>query len=199
MMNRYYQGKDDALGEIHGRHQLRLQCFALKRLPTHLAARRELAEDLVSNTFKLVVATRKSGKARWSESKGLVRVWLTGILKNQIVSFLRVRKGKEVLGVDRLQVDEEGRELRFEETIADREPAVEARLSLAEEILLLQQFIASLPDEHQGMLVLKYQANLSHGEIGKVFGVSVPTVSRRLHESRRRLFKFLDLPAGCRA
>jgi RNA polymerase sigma factor (sigma-70 family) len=198
-MRAFYRGLDEALGEIHGRHCFRLQCYALKRLPSHLSARRELAEDLVSNTFSLAVATRKFGRARWSARKGQVRVWLTGILRNQMASFLRVRKWKEILGIDRLQIDEEGRETRFEDTLADPSPSVEARLSLTEDLLQLQRAMRELPDEHRGMLTMKHAAGLSHKEIGACFGVSVPTISRRLHESHRRLLKFLERPASFRA
>lgn len=198
LMDSYYQGQDDALGELHGRHCERLQIHAYRRLPPHLASRRELAEDLVSGTFSLVVSTRLHGRGRWSASKGLVRVWLAGIVRNQVISFLRVRKGKEIVAVDRLQIDEEGRETRFEETLTDHRLSAEQQYVHTEDLIRLDAVLAELPEEHQRMVVMKYQEDCSHAEIGEAYGVSVPTVSRRLHESRRRLQRCLERPARIR-
>lgn len=192
LMSLAQDGESPALGEIDRRYRRRLEGQAIQWLPSYLAARREVAEDLAGSTiYKVVKAVTRTG-ALWDPTKGSVWVWLEGILHNETMSFLRVKKGKEVLGTDRSLTDEEGREVSFEDLVADSAPSAEEQVAHHEELRRLQQGLDRLPAQLQAIVRMKYEQECSHAAVAETFGTSVPTVSRRLAEGRSRLQKSLD-------
>ncbi|MCC7422499.1 MAG: sigma-70 family RNA polymerase sigma factor [Planctomycetaceae bacterium] len=192
LMCRAQEGETPALGEIDRRYRRRLEGQAIQWLPPFLPARREVAEDLAGNTiFKVLKAVKRTG-ARWDSTKGSVWVWLEGILRNEMMSFLRVKKGKEILGADRTLTDDEGREVSFEDLVIDPSGTAEQRTIEQEQQQRLQQELGRLSGELETIVRLKYERECSHAEIADAFKTSVPTISRRLAEGRAELQKALD-------
>ncbi len=88
--------------------------------------------------------------------------------------------------------DEEGREIAFEDHVADRRPSAEDRFLDEERVRQMVLALDALPADLRTIVRRKFLENRSHAQIGAEFGVSVPTISRRLSEARSRLRRALD-------
>ena len=132
-----------------------------------LCGRREDAEDLVQETYALVLA-----KPRWLRRDDLG--YLLRVLRNTHVSRLRAggRRPVEVPLEDQA-------ELPDDHPSWDPEAAIEARELFAA--------IARLPAPFREALVAVDVAGLSYGEAGVALGVRESTITTRLHRARMRV------------
>jgi RNA polymerase sigma-70 factor (ECF subfamily) len=127
-----------------------------------LAGRRDLAEDLLQETF--VQALR--GLNRLDEVAS-PRAWLFTIARNVGISALRRRRPVAALSDD----------------VADAKAAAGADPRLEQ----MTQAIDKLPDKLRETLELRLRHELSYEEIAAVLSIPVGTVRSRLHHAVRQL------------
>ncbi|MDP1846599.1 MAG: RNA polymerase sigma factor [Solirubrobacteraceae bacterium] len=158
---------------IYAEHAERLFGFLVYR-----TGERELAEDLVAETFETVYLTGR----RFDPRKGSERTWLYAIALNKLRDHAR-RQGAESRAVVRLaaQLPAGG---------ADSGPDSELeRIEARDELLRL---LARLSDEEREAISLRYGGGLSLREIARVTGEPVTTVEGRVYRALRKLRAALD-------
>lgn len=133
-----------------------------------LCGRREDAEDLVQETFALVLA-----KPRWLRREDDL-AYLLRVLRNTHVSRLRAagRRPSEVPLDDRLEILDPG-------TAWDPQAAIDTGVLFA--------VIAGLPTPFREALVAVDVAGLSYREAGAALGIREATLTTRLHRARARV------------
>lgn len=186
-MERFYGGDEEAMDELHAMFYRRLVRRAAARLPTRLPARQQLAEDLVGEVFAKVVRTRSRPASRWQASKGDVGKWLSGILYKQIASHLRRKRGKERVTSDVTGRDNSGRTRCLEMQLVAVQENAEEQFAARQARDQVEQAMGELPEESRQLLRLRYWFDQPYREIGRQMGVSVPTVSRRVHAAHETL------------
>ncbi len=179
LMNGFYAGQDQAFGMICRQYHFPLVRFAYGRLPGRLAGRYECAEDLVQSSLECVFRTRQRPAARWNASKGSVKNWLYAILRNQLFSLIRTKRGKEQLQTDLPVNDRQSgskeSELRDAGIATDPLGMIMAR----EDQVRLGQALEELSPEDQDLIYGKYVLGKTQAEIAEESGASKPTISRR--------------------
>jgi len=101
------------------------------------------------------------------------RTWLFQTTRHRAIDFLRARKREREL---------------TEEAAREREPAI----APADELFDLDgsslgATLNALIPIHREVLVLRYQEDMSYGEMAIVAGCSIGTIRSRLHAAKRRL------------
>ena len=173
------RGRGPRVGGVSGEeHPAALHRLEPARLGDHvdrlfraawaLCGRREDAEDLVQETYALVLA-----KPRWLRRDDDLG-YLLRVLRNTHVSRLRAGGRRPV----EIPLDE-GPEPAGEHPSWDPVAAVEARELFAA--------IARLPAPFREALVAVDVAGLSYGEAGAALGVGESTITTRLHRARGRV------------
>ena len=170
-------GPAERFGELFDRHCTALYDYGVRRVG------RDLAEDLVSETF-LVAFTRRD---RYDVTAPSARPWLFGILTN----LLRSHRRTEVRGLRafaRVGVDPLGGATRLTEPFADQ---VDERLDADAAARSLAGALAALPRDQRDVLLLHVWAGMNYAEIAAALGVPPGTVRSRLHRAKERLRRAL--------
>ncbi len=128
----------------------------------------ETAEDLTQECFLAVI----SGTARFDASRGALRTYLLGVVRN--LAFRQHRESGRECGEDDLP-DAPSPETQLDDLLAGE---VSARVERA---------VSELPLLQREALVLFQYDELSLEEIASVVGTEVGTVKARLHRARERL------------
>jgi RNA polymerase sigma-70 factor, ECF subfamily len=127
----------------------------------------EGAQDVAQEAF---LSMWRSG-ARYDRTRGSVRAWVLGIVRNRAIDALRREAGR----APRLDFDDEAvleRRAAPERTEAEalrRETATEVRGALEE-----------LPPEQSRVIQLAYFGGFSHSEIAEMLGMPLGTVKGRM-------------------
>jgi RNA polymerase sigma-70 factor, ECF subfamily len=128
---------------------------------------RSAAEDVTQEAF---LSIWRSG-ARFDRTRGSVRAWTLGIVRNRAIDALRRQSGK----APKLDFDDEAMlEQRAAPDYTDqqalqRESAREVRGALSE-----------LPDEQSKVIELAYFGGFSHSEIAEMLSMPLGTVKGRM-------------------
>lgn len=136
-----------------------------------LAGRRERAEDLVQETYRIAFE-------RWRTLRdpGACRAWLLRILRNAHVD--EIRRTRRLVAV-------ENETLELPDLRAMADPARAAQLNRGLE--RLEAALALLPEEGRWLFWLREVEGLSYAELAEVFDVPVGTIRSRLARLRARL------------
>jgi len=158
---------------IYAEHADRLFGFLVYR-----TGDRELAEDLLADTFEAVYRTTR----RFDPRKGSETTWLYAIALNKLRDHAR-RQGAEARAVVRLAAEapEAGR-------TSGLEPEFE-RIEARDELM---RSLAALSDEEREAIALRYGGGLTLREIARVTGEPVTTVDGRVYRALRKLRAALD-------
>ena len=151
-----------------------------------LAADAATAEDVVQETFL------RAFRAFDSWQGGAPRAWLFAILRN----CWRDRAGAEG-ALARVMINEAGLSEAQAAAVAaapDETDTAETALIRGQEIALLRETIAAIPEPFREALVLREMEQMSYREIATITGVPIGTVMSRLARAREMLAKLL-LPA----
>jgi RNA polymerase sigma-70 factor (ECF subfamily) len=128
---------------------------------------RGVAEDVTQEAF---LSVWRSG-ARFDRTRGSVRTWLLGVVRNRAIDVLRRDAGRApAVSLELESVPEQ--ESRFERTDAEalrHETAREVRGVLSE-----------LPADQVQVVQLAYFGGLTHSEIADVLGMPLGTVKGRM-------------------
>jgi RNA polymerase sigma-70 factor (ECF subfamily) len=128
---------------------------------------RGVAEDVAQEAF---LSVWRSG-ARFDRTRGSVRTWLLGVVRNRAIDVLRRDAGRApAISLELDSVPEQ--ESRAEPTDAEalrRDTAREVRGVLSE-----------LPEDQVKVVQLAYFGGLTHSEIAEVLGMPLGTVKGRM-------------------
>ena len=136
-------------------------------LAYRIVGERSRAEDVTQEAF---LSIWRSG-ARYDRTRGSVRAWMLGIVRNRAIDALRREAGrapKLTFDDDAVLEQRPSEELTDEEALR-REQAQELRGALRE-----------LPTEQSKVIELAYYGGFSHSEIAEMLGMPLGTVKGRM-------------------
>jgi RNA polymerase sigma-70 factor (ECF subfamily) len=135
-------------------------------LAYRIVGERAAAEDVTQEAF---ISIWRSG-ARYDRTRGSVRSWTLGVVRNRAIDLLRSRAGRTPLDFDDDSILEhhQADELTEEEAL-HHETADE-----------LRGVIRRLPGEQSKVIELAYFGGFSHSEIAEMLGVPLGTVKGRM-------------------
>jgi RNA polymerase sigma-70 factor (ECF subfamily) len=139
---------------------------ALLGFLTYRTGDRDLAEDLLADTFERAFKARR----RYDPRKASERTWLTAIALNVWRDHLR-RRGAEARAVEALP--EPGAHDDFTATLVERDA--------------LMATLAALPADEREALALVYGADLTAKQAAAVLDVKLTTVQGRIYRGLRRM------------
>lgn len=135
---------------------------------------RGTAEDVAQEAF---LSVWRSG-ARFDRTRGSVRTWLLGVVRNRAIDVLRRNAGRApAVSLELDTVPEQ--ESQFEHTDAEalrRESAREVRGVLRD-----------LPEDQLKVVQLAYFGGLTHSEIAEVLGMPLGTVKGRMRLAMEKM------------
>ena len=126
-----------------------------------------VAEDLTAVTFEKAWRYKHT----YQPHQAAFTTWLFTIARNSATDYLRRQRTDEPLL----------------ETAVAPIPTPEESISKQQDLALLRQLVASLPDREQEILALKYGAGLSNREIARQMGLTAVNVGIILYRTLRKL------------
>lgn len=169
IVERLQSGDMDAFSQLVSRYEKPLLNFLYRFLGDY-----HLAEDIFQETF--ITIYRKSHKFDLSKK---FSTWLYHIATNKAVDRLRKRKNLMVIGseIENLEYNQE---------------TTEENYGKKEEQVNLHKALASLPEEHRLVVVLKHYQGLDYSQIAEVLGCPVGTVKSRMYYALKSLKSILE-------
>ncbi len=136
-------------------------------LAYRVVGERGAAEDVVQEAF---ISIWRSG-ARYDPTRGSVRSWMLGIVRNRAIDVLRSKAGR----APKLDFDDES---ALEQRQAEELTEVEAlQRETAREV---RGVLDQLPGDQSKVIELAYFGGFSHSEIARMLGVPLGTVKGRM-------------------
>ena len=129
-----------------------------------------LAEDLVADVFE-----RAFVKADTLRNDEAFSTWLFTIARNVIISHARKRQRETVVDPDVLR------------EIAPSGTSVEGDILLREEMRTVSKLLQDFPQREQDIISLKFDAELTNGQIAQIMSLSEPNVRVILFRTLRKL------------
>ena len=136
--------------------------------------KREIAEDIVSETFMKVFCNLN----KFNSNKGSFKSWVYKIATNNLIDYYRKELKKKSVDIE--EVNEP----------AEIKQTTEEYLMSLEDKKKVMQIIQKLSGRYQQVINLKYFAELSNQEIAELLGISANNVGVLLY---RALNKFKSL------
>lgn len=125
------------------------------------------AEDVTQEAFLSIWRS----KARYDPTRGSVRAWTLGIVRNRAIDALRREGGR----APKLDLDDEA--------VLERRPApdqTEAEALRRETARQVRGALGALPTEQSQVIELAYFGGFTHSEIAKMLGMPLGTVKGRM-------------------
>ena len=167
LLARIAAGSQGALAQLIARHGRGLRIFATRYLGNPSDA-----EDVVQDVF----VTVWKNADRFDPQKARISTWLYKITANRCIDQRRRRFLRSFIGLDDLDGDP-----------ASEAPDAEARVSNRQELSIVRDGIAALPQRQRMALLLKVVADLDVPAIAEVMGTSVGSAEQLLVRARRGL------------
>jgi RNA polymerase sigma-70 factor (ECF subfamily) len=179
LMARFQSGDSAAMEELFARFQKPLFNFFYR-----MVGRREIAEDLVQETF--LKLCRFGQSFRGSDSK--FSTWLYSIAGNQCRDHLRhsARRPEVALG-DFEQSLTEGDSDPAEPMSEGSSSPVEDHLMQMELQATLRRAVESLPEKERMAIILREYQNLEYKDIAETLGRPIGSVKVLIFRARQRL------------
>jgi RNA polymerase sigma-70 factor (ECF subfamily) len=152
------------LRQVMQRYERPLVSFA-----AHLVGNRELARDLVQDTFERLC------HADQELVRDQVGAWLFRVCRNRALDVIKKEGRMRQVGNERLEAE------------PGKGPSPSAVAEARQELGHALQQLATLPENQQEVVRLKLQAGLSYREISEVTGHTVSNVGVLLHTALRTL------------
>jgi RNA polymerase sigma-70 factor (ECF subfamily) len=127
----------------------------------------ETAQDVTQEAF---LSMWRSG-ARYDRTRGSVRAWVLGIVRNRAIDALRRETGK----APRLDFDDEA--VLERRAAPERTDSEALRRETAREV---RDVLEDLPPEQSRVIQLAYFGGFSHSEIAQMLGMPLGTVKGRM-------------------
>ena len=138
----------------------------------------ETAADVVQDTF---LATFQ--KIATFQGDAALETWLIAIAMNKCRSRLRRRKVRQIISLEALRG-----------SLFSRDDPVETQVARQQQKTDLWNLVDALDDRLRLPLILRYQHDLSAGEVAQVLNRPVNRVYQQLYEGRQQLRRLLSLP-----
>jgi RNA polymerase sigma-70 factor (ECF subfamily) len=173
--------------DVHGNYLFR---YAMMRLRN-----KDLAENMVQETFLAALKGKKSFSGRSSE-----RTWMVGILKHKIIDHYRKDfRERPVTDLQTLQADEEQTVDQFYDAVEnprkypkDWMPDQEAVLNSKEFWSVLHGCMGKLPKTTSAAFAMRELDDMDTPEICKELGISSTNLWVMLHRARLQLRECLE-------
>ena len=162
---------DARFRELYEEHYADIRSFCLRRLPV------DAANDAAAEIF--IVAWRKLDKV---PDGSRARLWLFGVARNVVAHQHRSRSQVKRLRTKLAQTADRH---------VDVAPAESVVVRRSEDQAVLDALNRMKPDDRE-LIRLKIWEELSHAEIGEVFGISAHAVDMRLQRAGKKLARSLS-------
>ncbi len=173
MLKRLHGGDRMAMAELYDRYSDRLYSLVFNQVDRN----RDIAEDIVQETFLAALKSAKGFKGRSS-----AYTWLCSIAYHKVADHYR-RQSRErkrmVSGVDVDTVDDAEN--------PGRQPQPDSLIESAETRQVVNEALAKLPWDYRQVLILKYVEEMSVVEIGQIMNRSPKSIEGLLTRSRKAL------------
>ena len=173
MLKRLHDGDRTAMAELYDRYFDRVYSLVFNQVDRN----RDVAEDIVQETFLAALKSAKSFKGRSS-----AYTWLCSIAYHKVADHYR-RQSRErkrmVSGIDVDTVD-----------VSDNpgtQPQPDSLIESAETRQVVNEALAKLPWDYRQVLILKYVEELSVQEISQIMDRSPKSIEGLLTRSRKAL------------
>ncbi len=173
MLRRLHGGDRTAMAELYDRYFDRLYSLVFNQVDRN----RDIAEDIVQETFLAALKSAKGFKGRSS-----AYTWLCSIAYHKVADHYR-RQSRErkrmVSGIDVDTVDDTEN--------PGRQPQPDSLIESAETRQVVNEALAKLPWDYRQVLILKYVEEMSVLEIGQIMDRSPKSIEGLLTRSRKAL------------
>jgi RNA polymerase sigma-70 factor (ECF subfamily) len=173
MLKRLHDGDRAAMAELYDRYFDRVYSLVFNQVDRN----REVAEDIVQDTFLAALKSAKGFKGRSS-----AYTWLCSIAYHKVADHYR-RQSRErkhmVSGVDVDAVDASEN--------PGTQPQPDSLIESAETRQVVNEALAKLPWDYRQVLILKYVEEMSVQEIGQIMDRSPKSIEGLLTRSRKAL------------
>jgi RNA polymerase sigma-70 factor, ECF subfamily len=173
MLKRLQGGDRTAMAELYDRYFDRLYSLVFNQVDRN----RDIAEDIVQETFLAALKSAKGFKGRSS-----AYTWLCSIAYHKVADHYR-RQSRErkrmVSGIDVDTVDDTEN--------PGRQPQPDSLIESAETRQVVNEALAKLPWDYRQVLILKYVEEMSVLEIGQIMDRSPKSIEGLLTRSRKAL------------
>ena len=181
LMLNYRDGDEDAFDTLYRRYRRPLLDF-IYRMVMNAAD----AEDLCQEAFLRVVR----GKKKY-EVTAQFKTWLFQIALNLCRGRLRRMKHRSHLSLNASVLSQDDEEVEFQELIPDTSPDPVECVETNELETIVQQAIASLPEDQRSVVILREYQGLKLSEIAEIMNCPVGTVKSLNHRAHQKLEKIL--------
>ncbi len=169
------QEKKEAFEVLYTKYLRKVYTYVYYRV-----GNREDAEDITESVFLHALLHLDS-----YEDRGIpFSAWLLRIAHNLVANWHRSAGRQRTV------------DLEAAGDLRDVRPAPEEALEREDEIRRLREALASLPEERQQVLILRYAEGMRHKEIGEVMGKSAGAVKVLVHRSLISLHRRLSEKEG---
>ncbi len=173
MLERLRDGDNTAMAELYDRYFDRVYSLVFNQVDRN----KEIAEDIVQETFLAALKSAKTFKGRSS-----AYTWLCSIAYHKVADHYR-RQSRErkrmVSGIDVDTVDDEEN--------PGRQPQPDSLIESAETRQVVNEALSRLPWDYRQVLILKYVEEMSVQEISQVMDRSPKSIEGLLTRSRKAL------------
>jgi RNA polymerase sigma-70 factor (ECF subfamily) len=173
MLRRLHGGDRTAMAELYDRYFDRLYSLVFNQVDRN----RDIAEDIVQETFLAALKSAKGFKGRSS-----AYTWLCSIAYHKVADHYR-RQSRErkrmVSGIDVDTVDDTEN--------PGRQPQPDSLIESAETRQVVNEALAKLPWDYRQVLIFKYVEEMSVLEIGQIMDRSPKSIEGLLTRSRKAL------------
>lgn len=176
LINASKKGDNDAMTKL-----INIYASSVHNLVFSIIRDDAIVEDLAQETF-----VRMFLSIRHYEFRAPFRSWLFRIAVNLCRDHLRKKKVRKI--ITRFQVDDESGE---EQIFMDAEQDPSAAINRSEQVQLITDALAKLPESSRLVFVLREMKDLSYEEIAETLNWKIGTVKSRLFRARRELAEIL--------
>jgi RNA polymerase sigma-70 factor, ECF subfamily len=177
MLKRLHGGDSTAMAELYDRYFDRVYSLVFNQVDRN----RDIAEDIVQETFLAALKSAKGFKGRSS-----AYTWLCSIAYHKVADHYR-RQSRErkrmVSGIDVDTVDDTEN--------PGRQPQPDSLIESAETRQVVNEALAKLPWDYRQVLILKYVEEMSVAEISQIMDRSPKSIEGLLTRSRKALHTHL--------
>ncbi len=169
LLARYVGGDQAAFAELVKRYQQEMYAF-LQRFVSDAA----IAEDLFQETFVQV-----HRNARSFDPERRIRPWIFTIAANKARDYLRSSGRHTTQSLDHTLGSDDG--TTFLDLMESDVATPPEELSAGEDIVMVQQVMAALPESYREALLLSFYHRFAYKQMADMLGIPLGTVKSRLH------------------
>ena len=177
IVQRVLEGDTNAFEELVLEYEKKVYNAALRMLNN--------SEDAADMTQEAFIKTYNSLSGFRGDSK--FSVWLTRIVSNLCLDFLRSRNRRPTVSLS--MEDEDGEDVQLD--IADTSQSPEQLLERSLTRESVRRGLQSLPEDYREILLLREIQGLSYDEIAAALDIEVGTVKSRIFRGRKKLCDYL--------